>query len=410
MLTHKEIQNAQPIDRPYKLGDAYGLYVHIMPDGKKYWRMKYRIHNKEKKLAFGVFPEVTLDQAREKTREARQLLAQDIDPSFARKDGRRKAAIHANNTFKAVALEWHENQSERWSRKHHQNVLHKLETDIFPYLGDDPIADIDAPALLHTLKKIEQRDALDTLSRVRQICSQVFIYGIQTGRCNRNPAADLRNGAFKTRKTTHFAAIDPREIPELLAAIEHNDARLFARTRRAIRLSMLTFVRPGELRKAQWSEMDLEAQEWIIPAERMKMRRPHIVHLSRQAVEILKEQEKETGHINTDLVFPSQIKPRQPMSDGTVNVALKKLGFQGRMNAHGFRALARTAIREKLNYAPDIIEAQLAHKAAGPLGEAYARNTFLEQRKMMMQEWADYLDKAAGKCIIVKPDFKRKTA
>lgn len=407
LLTDKAVKNAKSQDKPYKMTDGHGLYLQVEPNGSKYWRMKYRIHDKEKKLSFGVYPEVSLAGAREKAREARKLRSEGVDPSFAKKDMRRKAAVHANNTFKAVALEWHENQSGRWSEKHHQNVLHRLEIDVFPYLGDDPIADIDAPALLHTLKKIEKRDALDILSRVRQICSQVFIYGIQTGRCNRNPAADLRNGAFKTRKTKHFAAIDPKEIPELLVAVERNDARLFPRTRRAIRLSMLTFLRPGEIRKALWSEIDLDNQEWIIPAKRMKMRRDHIIHLSHQAVEILREQRKETGHINTDLVFPSQHKPRQPMSDGTVRIALQKLGFKDRMTAHGFRALARTAIREKLDYQPDVIEAQLAHKAAGPLGEAYARNQFLEQRKIMMQEWADYLDSVATDATVINFAYKK---
>jgi integrase len=407
MLTDKAIKNAKPAEKSYKITDAQGLHLQIDPTGSKYWRMKYRIHGKEKKLSLGVYPEVSLAEAREKQKAARDVLRQGIDPGHAKKDRKRKAAVHANNTFKAVALEWHENQQIRWSEKHHQNVLHRLETDIFPYLGEDPIADIDAPALLHTLKKIEKRDALDLVGRVRHICGQVFRYGIQTGRCSRNPAADLY-GAFKTRKTKHFAAIDSKEIPELLAALERNDARLYARTRRAIRLSMLTFVRPGELRQARWEEIDVDNKQWIIPAERMKMRRAHIVSLSRQAVEILKEQREETGHINTNLVFPSQIRPREPMSDGTVRIALQKLGFKGRMTAHGFRALARTAIREKLNYMPDVIEAQLAHKAAGPLGEAYNRAQFIEDRRKMMQDWADYVDAAAGKRTVITADFERK--
>lgn len=407
MLTDRRIQNAKPADKSYKMADAHGLYLQVEPSNSKYWRMKYRVHGKEKKLAIGIYNEVSLAEAREKLREARELLRQGIDPSFAKRDSKRKATINANNTFKGIALEWHENQKGRWSDPHYQNVLHRLETDIFPYIGDDPISSIDAPALLNTLKKIEKRDALDIVSRARQICSQVFVFGIQTGRCNRNPASDLR-GAFKTRKTKHFAAIDPREIPELLEAVERNDARLFARTRRAIRLSMLTFVRPGELRQARWSEIDFDSKEWIIPAERMKMRRDHIVPLSRQAIEILNQQREETGHINTDLVFPSQIRPKEPMSDGTVRIALQKLGFKDRMTAHGFRALARTAIREKLDYAPDVIEVQLAHKAAGPLGEAYARNQFLEQRKVMMQDWADYLDVVVSQGKVIVANFKRK--
>lgn len=396
MLTDKAIKNAKPEKKSYKLSDGQGLYVLVQPNGSKYWRMKYRVHGKEKKLSFGVYPEVSLAEAREQRRKAREQIRQGIDPAQDKKDQRRRAELNANNTFQAIALEWHKNQKGRWTDHHYQNVLHRMERDLFPFIGSDPIADIDAPALLHVLRKIEKRGALDIAGRARQICGQVFRYGIQTGRCSRDPSSDLK-GALMTRKTEHFAAIDTKEIPELLEALERNDARLYNRTRRAIRLSMLTFVRPGELRKATWSEFDLEAREWLIPAERMKMRRAHYVPLSDQAVTILHEQKEETGHINTDLVFPSQIKPRQPMSDGTVRIALQKLGFKDRMTAHGFRALARTAIREKLNYAPDIIEAQLAHKAAGPLGEAYDRARFIEDRKKMMQEWADYLDQVGSK-------------
>ncbi|MCC6597493.1 MAG: integrase arm-type DNA-binding domain-containing protein [Alphaproteobacteria bacterium] len=404
-LTNTACDAAKPKEKPYKMADGQGMYLEIRPNGSKYWRMAYRIHSKQKLLALGVYPEISLKEAREKRREARKLIDQGIDPSRDKQAKKRKAYINASNTFKSVALEWHENQKGRWSDNHANNVLHRMERDIFPYIGAEPIADLDAPDLLDVLRRVEKRGALDIAGRTRQICGQVFRYGIQTGRCKRDPSADLK-GALKTRKTEHFAAIDTKEIPELLAALEKNDARLYARTRRAIKLSMLTFTRPGELRKAKWEEIDFEAKEWVIPAERMKMRRAHIVPLSRQAIAILKEQKEETGHIKTDLVFPSQIKPREPMSDGTVRIALQKLGFKGRMTAHGFRALARTAIREKLDYEPDVIECQLAHKAAGPLGEAYNRAQFLQQRTVMMQEWSDYLDTVAAKGQVITPIFK----
>ena len=391
-LSDRACKGAEIREKPYKLADGGGLYLEVMPTGSKCWRLKYRFNGKEKRLALGVYPIVTLAEARAGREQAKKLLTANIDPSDARRDGRKEALKAAGNTFKAVAMEWHENQKDRWSDNHYNNVLHRLETDIFPFIGKMPIAGIEAPDLLDALRKIEKRGALDLAGRARQICGQVFRYGIQTGRCKYDPTGDLR-GALKTRKAQHFAAIDVKEIPELLEALERNDARLYGRTRRAIKLSLLTFVRPGELRQARWNEIDLKAKEWIIPAERMKMRRDHIVPLSRQAIAILKEQKEETEHINTDLVFPSQIKPRTPMSDGTVRVALQKLGFKDRMTAHGFRALARTAIREKLDYDPDVIEAQLAHKAAGPLGEAYNRAQFLDKRKVMMQEWADYVDK-----------------
>lgn len=395
-LTDKHCKNANPKDKAYKLSDGGGMYLEVMPNGSKYWRMKYRYAEKEKRLAIGVYPLVSLAEAREKRIEAKKLLTEGIDPTTARKNKKRDIIRNTQNTFELTAREWHENQKGRWSVKHAGNVMHRLEVDIFPYIGTRPIKDIDAPELLSVLRKIEQRGALDIVSRVKGLCGQVFRYGIQTGRCQRDPSADLK-GALKTRKTEHFAALDIKEIPEFLHTLERNDARLYARTRRAIMLSMLTFVRPGELRQARWEEIDFEEKVWVIPAARMKMGRDHIVPLSKQAIALLNEQKAETGHINTPWVFPSQIRPINPMSDGTVNVAIKKLGFQGRMTAHGFRALARTTIREKLRYDADIIEQQLAHKPSGPLGEAYDRTKFLEDRAVMMQNWADYLIKVSKK-------------
>ncbi|MCB1681560.1 MAG: integrase arm-type DNA-binding domain-containing protein [Alphaproteobacteria bacterium] len=408
-LTDTACRTAKAKDKPYKKADGGGLYLLINKDGSKYWRMKYRFLGKEKLLAFGTYPLTSLADAREERETAKKLLAGGIDPAKYRKEEKRQTIRNAQNTFKVVALEWHENQKERWSENHALNVLHRLETDIFPHIGAEPLSNIEAPDLLDILRKIEKRGALDIAKRSRQICGQIFRYGIQTGRCKRDPSHDL-HGALKSRKTKHFAALEAKEIPEFLAALERNDARLYSRTRRAIKLSLLTFVRPGEIREARWEEIGFEAKEWVIPAERMKMKRAHIVPLSRQALEVLKEQQEETGCLNTPWVFPSQIRPKDPMSDGTVNVAIKKLGFQGRMTAHGFRALARTTIREKLDYAPDIIEAALAHKPAGPLGEAYDRTKFLTQRKKMMQDWADYLDAVASEGKVISLTEKRKTA
>lgn len=408
-LTAIKCDSAKPKDNRYKLADGGGLYLEILPNGSKSWRMKYRFLGKEKRLVIGLYPTVTLAKARKARDEAKTMLSEGIDPSEAKKEARRQAEQESDNTFKALALEWHENTKGKWAAKHAQNILHRLEIDILPYIGDLNVTKIKARDVLTMLRKVESRGALDIAGRCRQICRQVFLYGIQTDKCEANPAEPLK-GALQTHKTKHFPALEPRELPELLLALQNNDARLFARTRRAIMLSLLTFVRPGELRQAEWSEIDYVRKQWIIPAAKMKARKDHIVLLSDQAVKLLREQFEETGHLNTPYVFPSQIKPRQPMSNGTVLVALKKLGFGGRMTAHGFRALARTAIREELEYDPDVIEVALAHKPLGTLGAAYDRSTFINKRKQMMQEWADYIDRKATQRDDNIVPFKREAA
>lgn len=393
-LTHKACEHAKPKPKSYKLFDGGGLYLEVMPNGSKGWKLKYRYMNKENRLTIGPYPLISIVEARSAREEAKKLLLANIDPSQAKKESKMQAAKGSSDTFQSVALEWYESQKDSWSKTHAANVLHRLNKEILPYIGSINIRKIEVTHLHDVLKKIEKRDALELVRRIRQICGQVFKYAIIMGKHSDNPAIHLQ-GVLKTRKTKHFAAIDASEIPELIASIDRNDARLYARTRRAVKLSMLTFVRPGELRKAEWKEFNFEKKEWHIPAAKMKSRRDHIIPLSDQAVKILEEQKEETGSINTPLVFPSQINHHAPMSDGTVRVALQKLGFEGRMTAHGFRALARTTIREELEYDPDVIEAQLAHKPSGSLGAAYDRSKFLKQRREMMQKWADYIDEVA---------------
>ncbi len=403
-LTDIACKGFKPTTKPYKKFDGGGLYLLVKTNGTKLWQMKYSHLAKAKVLSFGAYPSTSLLEAREERERAKKLIRKGIDPMALKKEETRKAIRKAQNTFKATALEWHEVQKGKWSADHAKYLMHLLETDIFPVIGRMPIADIKAPDLLSALKKIEKRGALDTVSRARQICGQVFRYANQIGRCDHNPAPSLQ-GALKTRKTSHFAAIESGEMRELVQAIHRNDARLMVRTRNALLLALLTFVRPGELRQARWEEIDFDKAEWRIPAERMKMRRPHIVPLSQQAIAILREQQTETALINTEWVFPSQRDHRKPMSDGTVLGALKRLGFHNRMTAHGFRALARTTIREELDYEPDIIEAQLAHKASGPLGEAYDRAKFLTRRRVMMQDWADYIDRATTSAEVICGNF-----
>lgn len=385
------------------------MYLEITPHGSKLWRMKYRFLGKENRLSFGVYPETSLSEARQKRDAARKTLKSDIDPAQARQEEKRRRIEVSQNTFKAIALEWHENQKERWSESYARKIMLGLELNVFPYLGNRPLAAITPPELLECLRRIEKRGSLDISGRTKQICGAVFRYGIQTGRCERDAAADLR-GALKTRKTEHFRTIDLKQLPVLLGALERNEARLFERTRRAVRLSLYTFCRPVEIRKARWEDIDLEEGLWTIPAEFMKMRRDHMVPLSRQALGVLRAQYEEVKILSSPWVFPSQVHPRNPMSDGTVNKAIRNLGFGQDMVAHGVRALARTTIRENLGCEAEIIERQLAHKASGPLGEAYDRTQFLPQRKKMMQEWADFLDAAAMGGKVIRGDFEKRRA
>jgi integrase len=404
-LTNKSCQNARPQEKAYKLADGGGLYLFVKPDGARYWRMKYYYLGKEKLLSFGVYPIVTLAEARERRDLAKKMLANGQDPSEAKKQEKRQAIRKANNTFESVGREWHANQLGKWTERHGMNVMRRLEMDIFPYIGSRPIADIDPPELLDSvLRKIEKRGSLDVAARVKQICGQIFRYGIITGRCTRDPSADLK-GALKTGKTQHFPSLDIKEMPEFLATLEKNDARLYARTRRAIRLLMLCFTRTTEMIHATWDEFDLDNGIWEIPAERMKMGKPHIVPLSRQAIDILQEQYEETGHLNTNWVFPSQVRPKEPMSNNTVLFAIGRMGYKGRMTGHGFRALAMSTIKERLGYRHEVVDRQLAHAHKSKIDRAYDRAQFLDERVKMMQEWADYLDEVSATGQVIQGRF-----
>jgi integrase len=288
-------------------------------------------------------------------------------------------------------LEWHRTKNNQWTQKYGHTIMRRLEMNIFPALGNRPIAEISPPELLDVLRKIEKRGSYDVLKRTTQVCGQIFRYGIQTGRCERDASADLK-GALRTAQTSHFRTINIKQLPDFLKALERNEARIFERTRRAVYLSLYTFCRPVEIRTARWEDIDFDAKLWTIPAHMMKMKRDHVVPLSTQVIDLLKEQQKEVAPFNTEWVFPSQYKIKNPMSDGTVNKAIKRLGFGKDMVAHGFRALARTTIREKLGYDSEVIEKQLAHRSAGSLGEAYDRTQFLKERRRMMQDWADYIN------------------
>ncbi|MCC6598105.1 MAG: integrase arm-type DNA-binding domain-containing protein [Alphaproteobacteria bacterium] len=408
-LTNNDCKYAEVREKPYKLADGGGLYLLVKSNGAKHWRLKYRFLGKEKLLALGPYPLISLADARERRDDAKRLLVDGKDPMAQKQAAQRTAVRNSQNTFKAVALEWHERQIDRWSENHALNVMRRFDIDIFPYIGSRPIADIDAPELLDVLRRIENRGSLDVAARVKQICGQVFRYGIATGRCKRDHSVDLK-GALKTGKTQHYPALDIKEMPEFLRALERNEPRLFSRTRKGIRLLMLTFVRTSELIKATWDEFDLENGQWVIPAERMKVGGAHIVPLSRQAIKILKELKEETEHLNVKWVLPGQVRPRDHMSNNTLLFAIGRLGYKGRMTGHGFRALAMSTIKERLGYRHEVVDRQLAHAHKSKIDRAYDRAKFLDERTIMMQEWADYLDSVESGGKIVFADFKKKRA
>ncbi len=381
------IRNAKPLEKAYKLSDEKGLFLLVNPNGSRYWRFKYYFAGKEKLLALGVYPEVKLADARSKRDQARKLLAEQIDPSFARKMSKQNLLLASENSFEAIACEWHVKFLPTWTEDHAKRIITRLENDIFPWLGKRPINEVTAPELLSALRRVEKRGTVDTAHRIMQNCGQIFRYAIATGRAQRDVAADLR-GALPPVKKGHLATIvDPKEIAKLLRAIE--DYQGYFVTRCALRLAPLVFVRPGELRQAEWSEFNFETSEWRIPVGKMKMRELHIVPLSTQALAILEELKPLTG--SGKYLFPGVNNPQRPMSDNTITCALRRLGYTSdEMTGHGFRAMASTLLNEQ-GWNRDAIERQLAHGERNKIRAAYNYAEYLPERKRMMQAWADYL-------------------
>lgn len=389
-LSDIQIRRAKPAEAPYKLHDERGLYLVVMPTGGKLWRFDYRFDGKRKTASFGRYPDLGLSAARRALDLARALLAEGADPCAVRKAEKAQRSADAANSFELVAHEWHAKKSATWTESTRVKQMAVLENDLLPWLGSRPIAQITAPEILACLRRIEVRGAVDSAHRAKQIVGMIFRYGIATGRCERDPAADLR-GALTPVSKKHFPAVtEVDQVGPLLRAIDGYKGSLIVRC--ALRLAPMLFVRPGELRQAEWSEIDLDLAEWRIPAQKMKKRRDFIVPLARQAVEILRELHPLTGHGR--YVFQGVRDHGQPMSDNTINNALRRLGYDTRSEicGHGFRAMARTILHEVLGFDAAVIEAQLAHQVAGALGETYARVQFLPQRKVMMQEWACWLD------------------
>ena len=395
-LTDTTIRTAKPGAKPAKLFDEGGLFLLVTPAGGKLWRLKYRHGGKEKLLALGAYPSVGLKQARLKRDEARALLAEGTDPGEARKAEKAAEAAKTANTLEAVGREWHAKMTPTWSVGHASNVISALERNIFPHLGNRPIAEITAPELLAVIRRIEARGAVDAAHRNLQVCGQVFRYAVATGRAERDPTGDLR-GALPPTKGEHFAALtEPNDVAKLLRALDGYRGTLTVSC--ALRLAPLVFVRPGELRKAQWADIDLDAAEWRYTAT--KTGTPHIVPLATQAVAILKELHPLTG--GGRYVFPSARSSTYPMSENAILAALRRMEIQkDEMTGHGFRALARTTLDEVLGYPAHLIEHQLAHAVRDPNGRAYNRTAHLPERRAMMQAWADHLDKLkAGATII----------
>lgn len=402
-LTDIAIKQAKPSEKARRMADSQGLYLEISPSGGKLWRWKYRFGGKEKRLAIGTYPDVTLIAARKARDAAREQLKAGTDPSASRKLDKVRSVISTDTAFEAVAREWHKTKATGWADSHADTTIARLEKDVFPWIGTRPMPEIDAPELLAMLRRVEARGAIETAHRLREIVGQVFRYGIATGRATRNPASDLQ-GTLQTATTRHHAAIvEPKQLAELVRAMRGYRGSPVVRT--ALQFSALVFQRPGEVRAALWSEIDLDGAMWTIPAARMKRSvdqkangQPHLVPLAKQAVELLRELHPVTGHHGpTGCVFPGERGQGRPLSENGVRMALRTLGYDNdTMTPHGFRATARTILDEVLGERVEIIEAQLAHTVKDPLGRAYNRTTFLPERIAMMQRWADYLDELAA--------------
>lgn len=403
-----------------KISDGGGLVLDARPTGAGWWRLRYWMDGREGMLSLGTYPEVTLAQARDKAREARALVAAGTDPSDARKADKAAQAAKAEaarlaaaglpgpGTFEHVAREWHAHMAPSWSEGHGVKVLALLVNDLFPFIGAQPLAELTAPELLKHARRIEARGAVETAYRALKAAGAVFRYGVQNGHCQSDPTRDLK-GAIQLPVPEHRAAVtDPAKLGELLRAIDGYHGTPVVRA--ALALAPLVFLRPGELRKAEWSEFDLEGAVWTIPAERMKGRLKakqngpdHVVPLAPQAVAILRELHPVTGAGR--YVFPNPLTPDRPLSDNGVLSALRRMGFGAdEVTGHGFRATARTIAAERLGVAPEVIEAQLAHRVPDALGRAYNRTLFLEQRRELMTRWADYLDRLrTGAQVVALP-------
>jgi integrase len=395
-LTAIAVKNAKPGDKPLKLSDGEGMFLFVTPAGGKLWRLKYRFGGKEKLLSLGAYPEITLEKAREKRLEARRLLAESIDPGEQKKTEKAERLSRAESTFEVVARSWFKKKSVKWSPAYGERLLRRLDRDLFPLIGNRPIAEIKPTELLAALRKIEARGAIETAHRARSDAGQVFRFAVAEGKAERDIAADLSD-ALEPKIVKHLPAVtEPAKVAELLRALDGYNGSLIVEC--ALKLAPLVFVRPGELRHAQWKDIDFDKAEWRYKVT--KTNTDHLVPLSKQAVKILRVLEPITG--TGGYVFPSARTGSRPMSDNAVLAAMRRSGIPAdEMTGHGFRAMARTILDEVLGFRPDFIEHQLAHAVKDPNGRAYNRTAHLADRRKMMQAWADYLDKLKAGADVV---------
>lgn len=384
-LNARQVDAAKPREKAYKLADGAGLYLEVVPSGSRYWRMKYRFNGKEKRMAFGVYPAVSLAQARALRDEAKKKLAEGIDPSFAKKEEKMVRDVQLNNTFQAVALEWHGTKVSRWSEGYASDIIEAFNKDIFPYIGQLPVNEVKPLVLLNVLRRMESRGATEKAKKVRQRCSEVFRYAIVTGRAEYNPAADLTS-AMSGHESKHYPFLTVEALPDFFKALSaYTGSPLVVL---AARLMILTGVRTGELRGAFWSEFDLEKAVWEIPAERMKMKRPHLVPLSTQALEIVQQLKIMSGQY--PLVFPGRNDPRKTMSEASINQVFKRIGYTGKVTGHGFRHTMSTILHEE-GFNTAWIETQLAHVDKNAIRGTYNHALYLEGWGDMMQWYANYM-------------------
>jgi integrase len=397
-LTDTEIRAAKATDKPLKLFDGQGLFLLVTPEGGRRWRLKYRFDGKEKLLALGTYPELSLAAARKKAVTAREQIAQGADPGEQKRVEKHAKRIAASNTFEVVARAWMEHRQSTVEQAQYDKTLARFESDVLPWLGKKPITKIDAPLVLSVLKRVDERGARYTAHRVRSEISRVFRYGITQGYCTADPARDLI-GAIPPAVETHFASIvESKEVGAMLRAFDAFNGTFIVQS--ALRLAPMLFVRPGELRQAEWSQFDLDKAEWRYLVSKTKTE--HLVPLSSQAVAIFRQLHALTG--KGRYVFPGARSTTRPMSDAAVNAALRRLGYDTRteITGHGFRAMARTILHEELHQKPEVIEHQLAHSVPDNLGTAYNRTKFIKDRKLMMQTWSDHLDKLKAGAEIVQ--------